>query len=131
MSTVATRIFAELRGDKVIWAIIILLAICSILAVYSSTGTLAYRERGGNTESFIMKHGVILFVGIFLTYLCHLLHYMKYSQAAPILLMISIPLLMYTIAFGAELNEARRWIALPYVGLTFQTSDFAKLALVV
>lgn len=129
--SIATRIYAELRGDKSIWAIVALLAIFSILAVYSSTGTLAYQERGGNTEAFLTKHTIILFGGLFLTYLCHLLHYMRYSRIAPILLLLSIPLLVYTIAFGADINEARRWISLPYVGITFQTSDFAKLALII
>lgn len=129
--SLATRIYTELRGDKSIWAIVALLAIFSILAVYSSTGTLAYQERGGNTEAFLTKHGIILFGGLFLTYLCHLMHYMRYSRAAPILLLLSIPLLVYTIAFGADINEARRWISLPYVGITFQTSDFAKLALII
>lgn len=125
------RLSAELKGDRAIWAIIALLAIISILAVYSSTGTLAYRERGGNTEAFLVKHTVILAGGLFLTYLCHLLYYLKYSRMAPVLLLISIPLLMYTIAFGAEINEARRWITLPFVGITFQTSDFAELALII
>lgn len=128
--SVATRIYAELRGDKSIWAIVALLAIFSILSVYSSTGTLAYQERGGNTEAFLTKHTIILIGGLFLTYLCHLMHYMRYSRAAPVLLLLSIPLLVYTIAFGADINEARRWISLPYVGITFQTSDFAKLALI-
>ena len=60
MSTVAARIYAELRGDKAIWAIIALLAIFSLLAVYSSTGTLAYKYRAGNTEYYLMKQVLII-----------------------------------------------------------------------
>ncbi len=131
MSTFTARIYAELRGDKAIWAILLLLAIFSILAVYSSTGTLAYRERGGNTEAFLVKHGVIMLGGLFLTYIAHMLHYSKFSKVAPVLLLISVPLLMYTVTFGADINDARRWIALPFVGITIQTSDFAKLALII
>ncbi len=131
MSTFTARIYAELRGDKAIWAILVLLAVFSILAVYSSTGTLAYRERGGNTEAFLMKHGVILLGGLFLTYIAHMLHYSKYNRMAPVLLLISVPLLMYTLAFGADINDAKRWIELPFVGITIQTSDFAKLALII
>jgi len=71
MSTLITRLNAELRGDKAIWAIIALLSIFSILAVYSSTGTLAYRYRGGDTEAFLLKHGVILLLGLGLIYSCH------------------------------------------------------------
>ncbi len=129
--SLATRIYAELQGDRAIWAVIAVLSLFSIMAVYSSTGTLAYREMGGNTESFLVKHLLIVTGGLFLTYLAHLMHYMKYSRSAPILLLISVPLLIYTIAFGADINDARRWIEVPFVGITFQTSDFAKLALII
>ncbi|MBL7794580.1 MAG: FtsW/RodA/SpoVE family cell cycle protein [Saprospiraceae bacterium] len=131
MSTFAARIYAELRGDRTIWAIIAVMAIFSLLAVYSSTGMLAYRERGGNTEAFLLKHGLVLVVGLFLTYVAHLMHYMRYSRWAPALITIAVPLLIYTVAFGPNINEARRWILLPFVGLTIQTSDFAKLALII
>ncbi len=129
--SLGTRIYAELRGDRAIWAVIAVLAIFSILAVYSSTGMLAYREHGGDTEAFLIKHFLIVIGGLFLTYLAHLLHYMRYSKAAPVLLLVAVPLLVYTIAFGADINEARRWITVPFVGITFQSSDFAKLALIV
>lgn len=129
--SLGTRLYAELRGDRTIWAILAVLSIFSILAVYSSTGTLAYREMGGNTESFLVKHFVIVAGGLFLAYLAHLIHYTRYSKAAPVLLMLSLPLLVYTIAFGTDINDARRWITVPFVGLTFQTSDFAKLALII
>lgn len=131
MSTVTARIYAELRGDKAIWAILVLLAIFSILAVYSSTGTLAYRERGGNTEAFLIKHGVIMAGGLFLAYIAHMLHYSKFNRIAPVLLLISVPLLLYTLTFGADINDARRWIELPFVGITIQSSDFAKLSLII
>ncbi len=127
----SARVAAELRGDRVIWAILALLALFSILAVYSSTGTLAYRERGGNTEAFLLKHGVILAGGLVLTYFCHLLHYMRFSRWAPILLPIAVLLLLYTVILGADINDARRWIVLPVVGITFQTSDLAKIALII
>ena len=129
--SLGSRISAELRGDRATWAVLAVLAIVSILVVYRSTGTLAYREMGGNTEAFMFTHFVIVIGGLFLAYLAHLMHYMRYSKAAPILLMISVPLLIYTVFFGADINEARRWIEVPFVGITFQTSDFAKLALII
>ena len=131
MSTLVTRLNAELRGDRSIWAILIVLSLFSLLAVYSSTGTLAYRTTGGNTEVFLMKHGVILLGGLVLTYICHRLHYMTFSRSAPVLLLLTVPLLIYTLAFGVDVNDARRWIEVPFVGITFQTSDFAKIALVI
>jgi cell division protein FtsW len=130
MSTIIAKISAELRGDRSIWAVLAILAVFSLLVVYSSTGTLAYRERGGNTEAFLMKHLMIVGGGIFLTYICHQLHYMVYHRAAPVLFLISIPLLFFTLFFGSNINEARRWISIPFVGITFQTSDFAKIALI-
>lgn len=129
--SLGNRIYAELGGDRVIWMIMAVLGVASILAVYSATGTIAYKERAGNTEFYLIKHTVIVCGGMFLAYLCYLLHYRQYSRAAPIFILLSVPLLVYTLAFGSEVNEARRWITLPIIELTFQTSDFAKLALVI
>lgn len=127
----AARIFAELRGDKAIWGILVLLAAFSVLVVYSSTTSLAYRFYDGNTEIPLMKHSFTVILGLVLTYICHLLDYMTYKRMAPFLLILSIPLLLYTMAFTQELNDARRWISLPFIGLTFQTSDLAKIALII
>ncbi|MEO1517780.1 MAG: FtsW/RodA/SpoVE family cell cycle protein [Bacteroidota bacterium] len=129
--SLGNRIYAELRGDRTIWMIVAVLSIFSLLAVYSSTGSIAFRQRGGNMEFYLLKHFIFIAGGLFLTYLCYVMHYTQYNRIAPYLLMVSIPLLVYTIAFGAEINEARRWIALPGLGMTFQTSDFAKLALII
>lgn len=130
MSSLGTILTSELKGDRAIWAVVVLLAMVSLLAVYSSTGTLAYKIQGGNTEAYLIKQFILLFGGLILTYLFHMMHYMRYSKWAPYLIIFSIPLLMYTIAFGAELNDARRWIKVPYINLTFQTSEFAKIALI-
>lgn len=131
MSSLSTRIAAELRGDRVIWAIVVLLGIISVLAVYSSTGSLAFRERDGATSSFLLKHVVILGGGFVIIYFCHLFSYVKYSRWAPGLLATAVVLLALTMWLGVELNNAKRWLAIPFVGLTFQTSDFAKLALII
>ncbi|MFK8103264.1 MAG: FtsW/RodA/SpoVE family cell cycle protein [Saprospiraceae bacterium] len=129
--SLGTRIYAELRGDRTIWMVVAILAIVSILAVYSSTGTLAYKHQGGNTEFYLLKQFAFVAFGLFLTYICYLLHYTQYSRIAPVLLLLSIPLLVYTLAFGIEMNDARRWIEIPVLRMTFQTSDFAKMALVI
>ncbi len=128
--SLGTRIYAELRGDRVIWMIVALLAIFSVLAVYSSTETLAYKHHSGNTEFFLLKHFVILCGGLFLTYLGYSLHYRVYQKAAPWLVVLAIPLLVFTVAYGADINQAKRWIEVPFVGVTFQTSDFAKIAII-
>ncbi len=129
--SIGTKIYAQLGGDRAIWMIVAILVIISLLTVYSATGTIAYKERAGNTEFYLIKHFMFVIAGMFLTYLCYMMHYMQYSRMAPYLLLISIPLLVYTIGFGAEINEAKRWITVPIIDLTFQTSDFAKLALII
>lgn len=120
----------NLKGDIIIWMIVLFISIFGMLAVYSSTGTLAFTKHGGNTEFYLIKQGVMLLLGIFIMWLAHLLDYKYYSRLSQILLFISIPLLIYTLIFGTNVNDARRWISIPLIGLSFQTSDLAKLALI-
>lgn len=117
------------RGDKVIWAMVILLALVSMLVVYSSTGLLAYRYNKGNTEIYLFKQVMFITVGMAIIYFAHRVNYTLYSRWSMILFLIAIPLLLYTLFFGVRLNEGSRWIRLPIINLTFQTSDLAKLAL--
>ncbi len=123
-------LFKQLRGDKNIWLVVFLLSVFSLLAVYSSTGTLAYKYQHGNTEYYLFKHLSILMIGLVLMYFAHLVDYRYYSRIAQLLLYISIPLLLITLLTGTTLNEAPRWLTLPVINLTFQTSDLAKLALI-
>jgi cell division protein FtsW len=128
--SIANRISAELKGDRVIWAIVSVLMMLSILVVYSSTSTLAFRNHGGNTEFYLLKQVIMLILGAVIMYAAHLIHYRRYNLWSPYLLAASVPLLMLTLAVGNEVNGATRWIEIPIVGLTFQTSDFAKIALI-
>ena len=122
------NITSRTKGDKVIWAIVVLLTMMSLLAVYSSTGTLAYKL-SKSTESYLFKQVVFIAIGVAIIYFAHLFNYTIYSRIALILFLISIPLLIYTLFFGTNLNDANRWIKLPIINLTFQTSDLAKLSL--
>jgi cell division protein FtsW len=115
-------------GDKVIWAIVVLLTMMSLLAVYSSTGTLAYKL-SRSTESYLLKQILFISSGAGIIYALHLVNYKFYSKFSQLLYIISIPLLIYTLFFGTSLNDANRWIKLPIINLTIQTSDLAKLAL--
>jgi len=121
-------ITSRTKGDKVIWAIVVLLTMMSLLAVYSSTGTLAYKL-SKSTESYLFKQIIFIAVGVAIIYFAHLIKYTHYSRLALVLFLVSIPLLIYTLFFGTNLNDANRWIKLPIINLTFQTSDLAKLAL--
>lgn len=125
------RILSKIKGDKVIWVVIITLSIFSMMAVYSSTGALAYRKQAGNTEYYLIRHFAIMIFGLSFTYICHLLKYTFYAKIAKLMIFLSIPMLLYTLTSGSEINEASRWMVIPIINISFQTSDFAKLATVI
>lgn len=129
MNLALNRFFSYLQGDKMIWLVVMLLFLVSMLAVYSSTGTLAYKMQVGS-EKYLMKQIAMAVAGLLIMFATHMIDYKYYSRIAQLLWLLSIPLLVYTMFFGTELNDANRWITLPVVGLTFQTSDLAKLALI-
>lgn len=117
------------KGDKFIWGIVLLLALISLLVVYSATGSLAYKMYKGNTEVYLFRQLSFIVLGLVVIYFLHRINYTVYSRTSLILYLISVPLLIYTLFFGAEINEGSRWIKLPFIDLTIQTSDFARLAL--
>ncbi len=122
------NLVSKTKGDRVIWAIVIILTLVSLLVVYSSTGSLAYKY-SKSTESFLFKQFAFIILGVIIIYFAHRVNYTIYSRIALILFLIAIPLLIYTFFFGTKLNEGSRWIKLPVINMTFQTSDLAKLAL--
>jgi cell division protein FtsW len=126
---VRNQLVDRARGDKFIWGIVLLLSLISILVVYSATGSLAYKMYKGNTNVYLFKQVSFTIVGLALIYFLHRVNYSIFSRIATILFMLSIPLLIYTLFFGARINEGSRWIKLPIIQLTVQTSDLAKLAL--
>ncbi len=119
-----------LKGDGVIWGVVIILSLVSLLAVYSSTGTLAYQSQEGNTSYYILKHFSLLVLSLIIIFVVHNIPYKYYSRLSQIFLLIALVLLFLTLVMGTSVNQAKRWLTLPGLGLTVQTSDFAKLALV-
>jgi cell division protein FtsW len=122
------QLFKRTKGDQVIWAVVIVLSFISLLAVYSSTGSLAYRM-DKNSSYYLIKQLMVLGLGLLIIYWVHKVNYTKFARIAILLYLISLPLLIYTLFFGTTLNEGSRWIRLPVINVTFQTSDLAKLAL--
>lgn len=118
------------RGDLVIWGVAIVLALIGIMAVYSTTGTLALKLDKSH-HSFLFKQIALLGTGFVLMYLIHRLDYRFFAPIGTLLFYISIPLLALTLAVGTTLNEGSRWLMIPGIGVTVQTSDFAKLSLFV
>jgi cell division protein FtsW len=128
ISDVSGSLAVKTKGDRVIWTIVLMLTMASLLLVYSSTGSLAYRM-SKSTESYLFKQFSFISVGLLLIYFFHRINYTFYSRLALFFFLISIPLLIYTLFFGVQLNAGSRWIRLPVINMTFQTSDLAKLAL--
>ncbi len=122
------KLLDRIKGDKVIWSVVLMLAFISLLAVYSSTRSLAYKM-DKNASYYLMKQLMVLGFGLAIIYAVHRVNYTKFAKLSVLFYVISLPLLAYTLLFGAKINGGARWIALPGTGLTFQSSDFAKLAL--
>jgi cell division protein FtsW len=119
----------HIKGDPVIWAVVLLLSIISILVVYSATGTLAFK-RMSNPEAYLMKHTLLMGLGLSAMWLAHKVDYRYYSRLSRFALWISVPLLLYTYFNGVSLNDASRWIMIPVINASFQPSDLASLALI-
>ena len=98
------RIF---QGDRVIWIVIIILALISLMAVYSATGTYANAKYDGKNTYVLLNHAFRLVLGLGAVYAAHRLKYTYYSRLFQIAFWISIPLLAYTLFFGVNLNEAQ------------------------
>ena len=118
----------KFRGDPYIWFAIICLSLIGLLAVYSATGSLAFKKQDGNTEYFLFKHALFLFGGFFLMYFFHLLDYKYFSRISQIAVIIAVPLLLATLFLGNDINQAKRTITI--FGISFQSSDFARFALI-
>lgn len=118
----------KFRGDQYIWFAVIMLSLIGLLAVYSATGSLAFKKQDGNTEYFVIRHVMFLFGGFFLMYFFHLLDYKYFSRISQLAVWVAIALLIVTLIFGNDINDAKRTITL--FGITFQSSDFAKFALI-
>ncbi len=120
----------NIKGDHIIWFVVVLLSLWGVLAIYSSTSLFAYKFHGGDTEYYLVKHVGILVMGLFLMWLTHLVDFQYYSRPAQYLVYLAMVLLFYTLIFGNDLNNAKRSITIPGIGLSFQSSDFAKVALI-
>ncbi|NCT19028.1 MAG: cell division protein FtsW [Flavobacteriaceae bacterium CG_4_8_14_3_um_filter_34_10] len=125
------RILNKIEGDRAIWAIAGLLALFSFLPVYSSSSNLAYIYGNGNTISYLLKHLVHLSLGFGILYGVHKIPYNYFKGLSIIGLPIVVLLLIVTIAEGTTIQgaNASRWIQIPLVGFTFQTSTLAMVVL--
>lgn len=118
----------HLRGDWQIWSILLVLSLLSIAVVYSSSSALAFRNAGGNTEYYLLRHSVHITLGLVITYLVHKYNYTNFAGISKLLLWTMPFLLLYTLKFGVNVGGAKRWVSI--LGMTFQTSDIIRLVLI-
>jgi cell division protein FtsW len=117
-----------LKGDPIIWIITLLMMGFSLVTVYSFVPILVKIE-GGTPFSYLFKHFIYVVLAFVAMYLVHRVNPKYISQLTKFGYYLAIGMLLFTLFFGVEVNGAGRWIRIPFVSLTFQSSDFAKLAL--
>ena len=125
--------FANIKGDRMIWAIVALLAIFSFLPVYSAASNLAYTYGDGQTFTYFIKHFVHLFLGFSIIYAIHKIPYRYFKGLSMVMFPVVLILLLVTLLQGTTIDgaNASRWIRVPFVGFTFQPSTLAALVLMV
>jgi len=124
------QLLKKLQGDRVIWMVVIFLSLISLLSVYSSVSTAAYRD-GSNSFAFMLKHLALLGMGMGVIFVVHKTQFKYFGPLSQIMFWLAVGMLIFTLLFGVELNGARRWLRIPFINMTFQTSDFAKVVLIV
>ncbi|MEI8225092.1 MAG: FtsW/RodA/SpoVE family cell cycle protein [Bacteroidota bacterium] len=118
------------KGDRAIWGLVTLFMIYSLLSVYSSSVGVAFMKYGGNTTYFLRSQFFMLVLSLIIIVVVHYLPYRIYFSMAGLILIGAVGLLILTFAFGSRVNEATRWLVIPGTGFRLQTSDVAKVALV-
>ena len=123
----------SLKGDKVLWGIIALLAIFSFLPIFSSSTNLVYVVGKGTPWGYFFKHFIILSIGFLLMFSIHKIPFKYFKGISILMLPIVILLLVYTLSQGTIISgaNASRWIKIPIVGISFQTSTLASIVLMV
>ncbi|MEG3047670.1 MAG: FtsW/RodA/SpoVE family cell cycle protein [Mucinivorans sp.] len=124
------RKLALFKGDRALWIIIGVLCVVSLLVVYSSTASMAYRSADGDTTYYVLRQLRFILLGFFTIIVVHWIDYRIYSRYAKMIFRVSLILVAATYFIGISLNEASRWIRIPILGITFQPSDPLKISLV-
>lgn len=123
-------IFTYLKGDKVIWMIVLILSLLSFISVYSFTPILT-KPGIIEEESFLLKHVMMIVTGFALMFYVHNINFKYFSRISQIGIWLAVALLFITLVSGVKINSAERWLHIPVLNINFQTSDFAKIILLV
>ncbi|MBC8299244.1 MAG: FtsW/RodA/SpoVE family cell cycle protein [Pelagibacterales bacterium] len=128
------KFLINIKGDKPLWIVFILLASFSFLPVYSSASNLAYLYGDGNTFSYLFKHFVHLSLGFFLMYMVHKIPYRYFRGISILMIPVILVLLAYTIfqpSISESMTNSNRWIRIPIVGFGFQPSTLASIIILI
>ena len=128
------KFLINIKGDKPLWVVFILLASFSFLPVYSSASNLAYLYGDGNTFSYLFKHFIHLSLGFFLMYMVHKIPYRYFRGISILMIPIILVLLAYTIfqpSISDSITNSNRWIRIPIVGFGFQPSTLASIIILI
>ena len=125
------KISQYLQGDKSIWGIVVLLSVFSFLPVYSASSNLVYVVGSGSVFGHLLKHVAIVCVGWVIMYSIHLIPFRYFSGLAKIGMPIVVILLAITSLQGTTIDgaNASRWLNIPVIGVSFQTSTLATVVL--
>ena len=125
--SISEKIFG---GDGTLWIIIVFLAIASLLVVYSSTASMAYRKAGGDTSHYFFSQLKFILLGFAIMVVVQRFNYQRYMRFVMVAFLAALAFMLLTFVIGVNLNSASRWIRIPLIGLTFQPSDFLRVTLV-
>ena len=128
------KFLINIKGDKPLWVVFILLASFSFLPVYSSASNLAYLYGDGNTFSYLFKHFIHLSLGFFLMYMVHKIPYRYFRGISILMIPVILVLLAYTIfqhTISDSITNSNRWIRIPIVGFGFQPSTLASIIILI
>jgi len=117
------------KGDKTIWGIFFILSLASLVLIYSASSYIAVKQHGGDNLYYLFKQMMIIGIGYFVMLLFSRIKYSHFQWGSLLLLIILLPILVLTMAIGTNINNASRWLTIPYINISFQSSDFAKIVL--
>lgn len=123
------RKFFTHKGDKTIWVIYLILSLASIVLIYSASSYIAVKMRDGNFLYFLFKQIAIIGTGYITMLLFSKIRYQNFQWLSKLLIFVVIPILLLTAILGTNINNASRWLTIPIIGISFQSSDFAKIVL--
>ncbi|MFL2643135.1 MAG: FtsW/RodA/SpoVE family cell cycle protein [Flavobacteriaceae bacterium] len=128
------KFLLNIKGDKPLWVIFILLASFSFLPVYSAASNLAYLYGDGNTFNYLFKHFIHLSLGFLIMYMAHKVPYRYFKGISILMIPVILVLLAYTIfqpSITDSMTNSSRWIRIPILGFGFQPSTLASIIILI